>query len=205
MGWSRRESSRQRSLATAHRAKNPHILLLLPRIRAGQADSGIKTIAPTTLLVAMTSRPHDALFKAAFAPPQHAAGLIRTIVPESVCASLHWDTLTLEPGSFIDQQLADRHTDLLFSACLDGTRCGSNERAYLYLLLEHFSTNVQDVPMRLHEYVIRIYKDLRRQGLRDPLPLILPMVVARDRGVSHAGAMAAARRSRRADAVRQPR
>jgi predicted transposase YdaD len=46
-------------------------------------------------------------------------------------AALAWDMARHEPGSFIDPDLADRHSDLLFSVALRDTR------AYLYLLLEH--------------------------------------------------------------------
>jgi predicted transposase/invertase (TIGR01784 family) len=127
----------------------------------------------------MTSRPHDALVKAVFGQPQHAGGLMRTILPLSVSAVLRWDTLKREPGSFIDPQLADRHTDLLFSVGLDR----ADRRGYLYLLLEHQSTVDHDTILRINGYILRICEQLRRDGVTGRLPLIIPMVVTHARNV----------------------
>jgi hypothetical protein len=62
--------------------------------------------------------------------------------------------------------------------CLSSPRIHARRRVYLYLLLEHQSTVEPDMLLRLHEYIIRICKYLRRKGLRGRLPLIIPMVVA---------------------------
>src|SRR5690606_35658178 len=64
--------------------------------------------------VGMTSSPHDALFKSAFENPQHAAAELRHILPTELTHAIDWSSLRLEPGSFIDPKLADRHSDLLF-------------------------------------------------------------------------------------------
>ena len=72
----------------------------------------------------MTGRPHDALFKAAFEQPAHAAALLRELVPAALGALIAWDTLRGETGSFVDTALAYRHSDLVFSARLrTGTLC----------------------------------------------------------------------------------
>ena len=77
----------------------------------------------------MTNRPHDALFKAVFGQAEHARDLFLNTLPKSVCSALAWETLALEPGSFVDEKLEDCHSDLLFSIRLDGAL------AYIYLLL----------------------------------------------------------------------
>ncbi|MBC8072562.1 MAG: Rpn family recombination-promoting nuclease/putative transposase, partial [Deltaproteobacteria bacterium] len=82
----------------------------------------------------MTSRPHDALFRSAFEQPAHAAGTLRHVLSADLAAAVDWRTLRLEPGSFVDPELADHHTDLLFSARLGGAA------ALIYVLLEHQST-----------------------------------------------------------------
>jgi predicted transposase YdaD len=63
----------------------------------------------------MTQRPHDALFKTAFERPQDAADLARCHLSPSTCAAIRWSTMTAVPGSFVDADLGDRHSDLLFS------------------------------------------------------------------------------------------
>jgi hypothetical protein len=120
----------------------------------------------------MTAKPHDALFKAAFEAPEHAAGVFRSLLPPTVEGALAWDTVRHEPGSFIDPDLADRHSDLLFSIEVRETR------AYLYLLLEHQSTNDDDMPLRMLIYLVRIWERYRKQHKKGPLPLIIPAMIA---------------------------
>jgi predicted transposase YdaD len=60
----------------------------------------------------VTSIPHDALFKAAFENPANAAALFRQRLPPVLALAIDWDSLTLEPGTFVDPSLADRHSDL---------------------------------------------------------------------------------------------
>jgi len=80
----------------------------------------------------MTARPHDALFKSAFEDPANAAALLRGLLPAAIRDVIAWDTLAPEPGSFVDPALADRHSDLLFSATLH-----TADPAVTFFLLEH--------------------------------------------------------------------
>lgn len=119
----------------------------------------------------MTIKPHDAIFKAAFEDPAHAADLFRCTLPEPLRNAIDYGSFTREAGSFIDPELADRHSDLLFSARLQGVP------VLLYLLLEHQSTNDGAMPLRMLDYVARIGKRyLKENGL--PLPVIVPLVVS---------------------------
>lgn len=114
---------------------------------------------------------HDALFKAAFEHPPHAAGLLRHLLSASLVHAIDWDTLTLEPGSFVDRTLAKSHSDLLFSA-----RLGDRE-VLLYLLLEHQSSNDWRMAYRVLRYIVRIW-DRHLQDVGGPLPLIIPTVIS---------------------------
>jgi len=76
---------------------------------------------------------HDALFKATFSQVEHAAGELRVVLPPVITERIDWSTLTLQPGSFVDEALAEQHSDLLFSATLSG------KTALIYLLCEHKS------------------------------------------------------------------
>lgn len=49
----------------------------------------------------VTTKPHDAIFKAAFEHPKHAAGLFRDLLPARLVNEIDWSTLALEPGSFV--------------------------------------------------------------------------------------------------------
>jgi len=122
----------------------------------------------------VTNKPHDALFKAAFESPEHAAALVRPLLPISVSAAIAWDSMTLQVGSFVDPELADHHTDLLFSVPLHG---GGD--ALVYLLLEHQSSSDSDMPLRVLAYQVRIWERFRNEHHGAlPLPPILPVVVS---------------------------
>ncbi|NVB41988.1 Rpn family recombination-promoting nuclease/putative transposase [Pseudenhygromyxa sp. WMMC2535] len=120
----------------------------------------------------MTRTPHDALFKAAFQDPDHAAGLLQRMLPGGVASAISWPSLKPEAGSFVDRSLADSHSDLLFSAQLrDGAQ------ALLYLLVEHQSANDPDMPRRMLGYLMRIWERFRAKGSND-LPVTIPFVLS---------------------------
>jgi predicted transposase/invertase (TIGR01784 family) len=97
------------------------------------------------------------------------------MLPAPVVAAIDWDTVVLESGSFIDPDLADRHSDLLFSAQLRDD--GSGPPVLLYLVLEHQSTNDDDMTLRVLVYVVRIWERYRKTH-SGPLPLIIPAVIS---------------------------
>jgi hypothetical protein len=129
----------------------------------------------------VTPRPHDALFRSAFEHPDHAAAELRHVLPRTITDAIDWPTLHHEPGSFIDRALADRHSDLLFSA-----RIGAAQ-ALIYLLLEHQSTTDPRMPFRMLVYIVRVWERWLEET-RDPasphrasnartLPLIIPVLL----------------------------
>jgi predicted transposase/invertase (TIGR01784 family) len=114
---------------------------------------------------------HDALFKAAFEHPAHAAGLFRHVLPPALAHAIDWSTLALEPGSYVDEALAQSHGDLLFSAQV------GDHKALLYVLLEHQSRSDPRMPYRALRYVMRIW-DRHFDKQVEPLPLILALVIS---------------------------
>ncbi len=89
---------------------------------------------PALACGALTATPHDALFKAAFSQVELAAEELRCVLPPELLADLDLASLTLESGSFVDEALRERHTDLLYSLELDG------RSARIYVLFEHQSS-----------------------------------------------------------------
>jgi predicted transposase/invertase (TIGR01784 family) len=121
----------------------------------------------------MASNPHDALFKAVFAQPEHARGALRAALPQAVSEALDWSTLERCPGSFVDPELRERHTDLLFSAA---THTGGE--TLVYLLFEHQSTADPRMAYRLLRYMVRIWEawESEHAGALG-LPVIVPVVL----------------------------
>jgi hypothetical protein len=74
-----------------------------------------------------------------------------------------WSSTRPEPGAFIGAQLDDKHTDLLFSARLHSPNEGAEtKQVYLYLLLEHQSSNDGCMPLRMYDYLGLIYNRHRK-------------------------------------------
>lgn len=121
----------------------------------------------------MTATPHDALFKATFSQPERAAEELRCVLPPALLARMDLSSLSLEPGSFIAEDLRARHTDLLFSVLLDG------RPARIYILFEHQSSDEPWMPLRLLHYMLRIWDDHLAEAPADTrrLPVIIPVVL----------------------------
>jgi predicted transposase/invertase (TIGR01784 family) len=124
---------------------------------------------------AMAQTPHDALFKATFSQPEHAAGLLAGLLAPEVAGRIDWSTLCRLPGSFVDAQLAQRHSDLLFSVRLTGGRT-----ALLYLV-EHQSEPDPWMALRLFGYIDRIWQGWRKDHPdNDRLPAVVPATRPRE-------------------------
>ena len=123
----------------------------------------------------MIPNPHDLVFKAVFGQPEHARGMLRSIVPAALAEALDWSTLTLQPGSFVDTALHHQHTDLLYAAA---RRDGGE--ALVYLLFEHQSGPPTEGRMaeRMLSYEVRIWARWRADHPKaKTLPMILPIVM----------------------------
>lgn len=123
----------------------------------------------------MTTKPHDALFKAAFEHPEHAAALFQSILPSAIADSIAWATITHVPGSFVATDLFDYHSDMLFSV---ETKCDGVRR---YLLLEHRSTPDQAMPLRVFFYIALIWARDYKQNTGS-IPPVLPLTVSHAEG-----------------------
>lgn len=76
---------------------------------------------------------HDAVFRRVLGEPANAASQLRSVLPAELAERLDLDQLTRVSENFVDEDLQWRHTDLLFTAPLDGLD------AFIYVLVEHQS------------------------------------------------------------------
>jgi hypothetical protein len=115
---------------------------------------------------------HDAFFKDMLSRPEHAASLLQQILPARIAARIAFATLTPCAGSYIDETLKERHSDLLFSVTIDG------RPAHIYVLFEHQSGVDGLMGFRILRYEIRIWERwLRDNPHARRLPAILPVVL----------------------------
>jgi Putative transposase, YhgA-like len=121
---------------------------------------------------AMQPNVHDAFFKEMLSRPEHAASLLQQILPARIAARLQFASLLPCAGSYVDEALKERHSDLLFSVPLEG------RPALVYLLFEHQSTVDGLMGFRLLRYEVRIWERwLRDNPNARALPVILPVVL----------------------------
>ena len=114
------------------------------------------------------------MFKSVFQQPENAAAELQHVLPAEHVSAIDWSTLKLEPGSYVDEKLADQHSDLLFSA----TARASGERVLVYLLFEHQSTAEPKMALRLLSYMVSIWERFSDEDKASPLPLIVPAVLS---------------------------
>ena len=116
-------------------------------------------------------RPHDSLFRRVFSDVGEAAGLLRTALPGVLRERMDWTSLKLLDGSFVDENLRQSQTDLLYEVAYGE----SAEPVWIYVLLEHQSTPDARMSFRLLKYCCRIW-DTGVQDGAGPLRPIVPMV-----------------------------
>jgi predicted transposase YdaD len=118
------------------------------------------------------AQPHDALFKYVFGKPVHAASVLRAVLPAALTDRLGLTNLHPVNGSFVDEELSNRHCDVLMRTTFDG------RDAYVYVLIEHQSNPDPMMPLRMLRYVMRIWdRHLENHPRAKRLPMIVPLVV----------------------------
>ena len=123
-------------------------------------------------------QPHDGLFRLVFSDPEHAGSELRSVLPRDLAARIDLDRLVLQEGTFVDEVLRHRQTDVLFSTRVSG------RDAYLYVLIEHQSSPDPMMAFRMLTYQVRIWErqlaEHPQRGTR-PLPIIVPVVIYQGR------------------------
>jgi hypothetical protein len=92
---------------------------------------------------------------------------------------LDWSTLRALPDRFVEPQLSEQRSDLLFAA----EALGGGEPLLVYVLFEHQSTVDPWMPLRLLGYMVAIWnRHLKEHGDSKRLPPIVPLVLHHSEG-----------------------
>ncbi|QMB04090.1 Rpn family recombination-promoting nuclease/putative transposase [Citrobacter freundii] len=116
-----------------------------------------------------TSTPHDAVFKRFLAHPETARDFLDIWLPESLRDLCKLDTLKLESGSFVEENLRASYSDVLWS--LQTTK----GNGYIYALIEHQSSPDAHMAFRLMRYAIAAMQRHLDAGYKT-LPLVVPIL-----------------------------
>ncbi|MEX0444790.1 Rpn family recombination-promoting nuclease/putative transposase [Xenorhabdus sp. SGI246] len=112
---------------------------------------------------------HDALFKHFLTQPDTAKEFLSLYLPEELRSLCNLTTLKLESGSFVDRQLRQLHSDVLYSV---ETTQGEG---YIYCLIEHQSTPDPLMAWRLMYYAMSAMATHLKKG-HTTLPLVIPLL-----------------------------
>ena len=116
-----------------------------------------------------SSTPHDALFKLFLRQPETARDFLAFHLPAPIHALCDMKTLKLESSSFIDDDLRESYSDVLWSV---KTEQGPG---YIYCLIEHQSTSNKLIAFRMMRYAIAAMQNHLDAGYKE-LPLVIPML-----------------------------
>jgi predicted transposase/invertase (TIGR01784 family) len=124
--------------------------------------------------------PHDKVFKTAYSDLENARSLLSDRLPDKVLKLVDLNTLEISKDSFIEKELADYYSDLLYKVKLtDGNR------GFIYVMFEHKSYYDRFVHLQLLEYMVKIWRLYIKQHEKQPdyLPIVIPLLVCHARKV----------------------
>jgi len=118
------------------------------------------------------ANPHNAFVKGMLESKDTACCFFKHYLPQNIHSQLDYKTLEILKDSFIDKELSQHFTDILYRIKLSGTS------AFLYLLFEHKSYIDRLVGFQLLRYMVKIWENYRKQNRQaKQLPVILPFVL----------------------------
>jgi predicted transposase/invertase (TIGR01784 family) len=118
------------------------------------------------------NKPHDRFFKQSLSDIAVAKDFLETHVPTKILANFNLDNIELCKESYVDEDLKEQLTDVVYRANINSGGSG-----YIYMLLEHQSTAINMMPLRILKYQIEIIENHKLQFPDDPkLPVVFPVI-----------------------------
>ena len=115
--------------------------------------------------------PHDHFFRSSFRRPEIARNYLEEYLPAELRPLLNLQELALQDSSFIDENLREHQSDLLYRSTLRD----SGRDVYVYFLFEHKSGPDPLVALQLLRYMLRFWEDQVRRKIA--LTAVIPLVV----------------------------
>jgi predicted transposase/invertase (TIGR01784 family) len=116
--------------------------------------------------------PHDALFRSALKNIEVAKDFFTAHLPSFVLNKINFDALKFCNTSFIDEELKEQCSDVLYSS-----KSENNSFNYLYILAEHQSSPSKLMPFRVLRYQLAIINQhLQEHPNTTTLPVVFPLV-----------------------------
>ncbi len=122
--------------------------------------------------------PHDKLFREVYGDRENAHSFLINHLPEQVLQLVDLNSLEICKDSFIEKDLADYYSDMLYKVSLtDGNQ------GFIYVLFEHKSYHDRYVHLQLLEYMVKIWRLHIKQykGEIFKLPIVIPLLICHAR------------------------
>ncbi|EPR9734487.1 Rpn family recombination-promoting nuclease/putative transposase [Enterobacter bugandensis] len=116
-----------------------------------------------------TPTPHDATFRQFLTQPDIARDFMEIHLPAELRSVCDLSTLKLESGSFVEEDLRQYFSDVLYSL---KTTAGDG---YIHVLIEHQSTPDKHMAFRLIRYAVAAMQRHLEAGHKK-LPLVIPVL-----------------------------
>ncbi|NQZ09035.1 MAG: Rpn family recombination-promoting nuclease/putative transposase [Algicola sp.] len=129
--------------------------------------------------MAMTSNPHDNFFRSSMQHASIAKQFFEQHLPAPLLNSLDTNAFELKDSTYIDVDLQETFSDLVFS-CPYKQGVGKSSDAKVILLIEHQSTPDKLMPFRVFHYMFnmlyKVLKERNKKQAKDKLPAVHPLV-----------------------------
>lgn len=114
--------------------------------------------------------PHDATFRQFLMQPEIARDFMELHLPADLRAVCDLSTLKLESGTFVEDDLRQYFSDVLYSL-----KTISGGDGYVHVLIEHQSSPDKHMAFRLHRYAVAAMQRHLDAGHK-ALPLVIPVL-----------------------------
>ena len=129
------------------------------------------------------NHPHDTFVKEILSKKENAQDFFSNYLPARIRNLLDLDSLEICKDSFVEKELKEYFSDLVYKLNLSGAQPDEHEAGYLYLLFEHKSTPQRWISFHLLRYQVRMWEQYLKQNEKAPkLPVIIPLVLYHGRG-----------------------
>ena len=124
--------------------------------------------------------PHDKFFKEMFSRPEVVRDFLTHTLPADIRQHLNLETLELQKDSFIEPELEEFFSDLLYRVKVVG-----NAAVAVYLLFEHKSYPTRKIFRQLLRYELNIWDTQERNVPKEPISVIIPILIYQGRKPWH--------------------
>ena len=120
------------------------------------------------------NNPHDKLFKETWSNQENTRSFLQHFLPDKVLQVMDLSSLEICKDSFVEKELSDYYSDMLYKVMLSGTP------GYVYVLFEHKSYYDKYVHFQMLEYMVKIWRLFVKQQKKKAnkaLPIVIPLLI----------------------------